>query len=103
MAIDHHVLLLLVISMLNAQNGIYLIIVYNSYGLLSINKSTRCINGTSSCTDLILTSNTNISSKLNPAPYKMCHLVFRKINFNIPLPHHLIDKWDSKSANVEMI
>ena len=117
MIIDHHALLSLVISMLNAQNGICLIKIVQLENLCRlmqqlqvsqlINKPTTCVNGSSSCIDLIFTSNTNLVTEfgLDQTLYKTCdhNLIFGKINFNIPLPPPFYrDIWDYKSANVEM-
>ena len=73
-----------------------------------INKSTHCVNGSSSCIDLIFTSNTNLVTdfEVDPTLYKTRHynLIFGKINFNIPLPPPFYrDIWDCKRDNVEMI
>ena len=70
-----------------------------------INEPAHCVNGSSSCIDLVFTSNTNLVTDfgLDPALYKTCHhnLVFGKINFNIPLPAPIYRHY--KSANVKMI
>ena len=73
-----------------------------------VNKPTDCANGSSSCIDLIFTSNTNLVTdfEVDPTLYKTRHynLIFGKINFNIPLPPPFYrDIWDCKRDNVEMI
>ena len=116
---DHHALLSLVISLLNAQNGICFIKIMRleklcgSYATTEgysqlVNKPTDCANGSSSCIDLIFTSNTNLvtDNGVDPTLYKTCHhnLIFGKISSNIPLhPPFYRDIWDYKRANVEMI
>ena len=116
---DHHALLSLVISLLNAQNGICFIKIMRleklcgSYATTEgysqlVNKPTDCANGSSSCIDLIFTSNTNLKTDngVDPTLYKTCHhnLIFGKICSNIPLhPPFYRDIWDYKRANVEMI
>ena len=72
-----------------------------------IDKPTHCVNGSSSCIDLIFTSNTSLVTDfgVNPRLYKTCHhnLIFGKINFNIPLlPPFYRDIWDYKRAIVEI-
>ena len=64
-----------------------------------INKPTHCINGSSSCTDLIFTSDRNLVTDFGADVilHKTCHhnLIFGKINFNIPLhPPFYRDIWD---------
>ena len=73
-----------------------------------IDQPTHCVNGSSSCIDLIFTSNANLVTDFgfDPTLYKTCHhnLIFGKINFNVTLPspfYRFI--WDYKSANGEMI
>ena len=73
-----------------------------------VNKPTDCANGSSSCIDLIFTSNTNLvtDNGVDPTLYRTCHhnLIFGKISSNIPLhPPFYRDIWDYKRANVEMI
>ena len=117
MTIDHHALLSLVILMLNAQNGIGLTkkmqleklcrLIHN-FRLQSVDWSTYSIvNGSSSCINLIFTSNTSLVTDfgVNPRLYKTCHhnLIFGKINFNIPLlPPFYRGIWDYKRAIVEI-
>ena len=54
-----------------------------------INKSTHYVTDSSSCIDLIFTSNMNLVTDfgVDPTLYKSCrhHLIFGKINFSIPL------------------
>ena len=64
-----------------------------------IDQRTHCVNGSSSCIDLIFTSNTNLVTDfgVDPTLYKTCHhnLIFGKINFDIPLtPPFYRDIWD---------
>ena len=73
-----------------------------------INKTTYCVNGNSSCIDLIFTSNANLVTDfgVGPTRYEKCRhdLIFGKINFNIHVPPPFYrDIWVYKSANVEMI
>ena len=101
MIIKHHALLSFVISMLKAPNDIRLIKITHPeklYRLMQvtagysqlINQTNHCIIGSSSCIDLIFTSNTNLVTGfgVDPTLYKTCHhnLIFGKINLNIPLP-----------------
>ena len=78
---DHHALVSLVISILNAQNGIRLIKIcswrntaYTTTVVYSqlINKAIHCGNGSSSCIYLIFTFNTNLVTDLgvDPTLYK---------------------------------
>ena len=73
-----------------------------------INKTTYCVNGNSSCIDLIFTSNANLVTDfgVGPTRYEKCRhdLIFGKINFNIHVPPPFYrDIWVYKIANVEMI
>ena len=110
MIIKHHALLSFVISMLKAPNDIRLIKITHPeklYRLMQvtagysqlINQTNHCIIGSSSCIDLIFTSNTNLVTDfgVDPTLYKTCHhnLIFGKINFDIPLtPPFYRDIWD---------
>ena len=72
-----------------------------------IDQPTQCVNGSSSCINLIFTSNTSLVTDfgVNPRLYKTCHhnLIFGKINFNIPLlPPFYRGIWDYKRAIVEI-
>ena len=55
-----------------------------------VNKPTHYVTDSSSCIDLIFTSNMNLVTEfgVDPTLYKACqhNLIFGKINFNIPLP-----------------
>ena len=69
-----------------------------------IDQPAHCVNGSSSCINLIFSSNTNLVTEfgVDTTLYKTCHhsLIFGKINFNIPLPPPFYrDIWDYKSAN----
>ena len=73
-----------------------------------INKPTHCVNGSSSCINLIFTSYTNLVTDfgVDPTLYKTYHhnLIFEKINFNIPLPPPFYrDIWDYERVNAEII
>ena len=116
---NHHALFSLVISLLNAQNGICFTKIMRLEKLCGnyattegysqlVNKPTDCANGSSSSIDLIFTSNTNLATDngVDPTLYKTCHhnLIFGKISSNTPLnPPFYRDIWDYKRANVEMI
>ena len=53
-------------------------------------KPTHYINESSSCIDLIFSSNVNITKNcgIEQSFYKTCHhnIIYRTLNFNIPLP-----------------
>ena len=73
-----------------------------------INKPTHFINESSSCIDLIFSSNTsfvkNCGSEL--PIYEKCHhnIIYETLNFNVPLPPpYYRDSGDYKHANTESI
>ena len=73
-----------------------------------INKPTHFINESSSCIDLIFSSNTsfvkNCGSELSI--YEKCHhnIIYGTLNFDIPLaPPYYRDVWDYKHDNTESI
>ena len=75
-----------------------------------INKPTHFINESSSCIDLIFSSNTsfvkNCGSGSKLLIYEKCHhnIIYRTLNFNISLPPlYYRDVWDYKHANTESI
>ena len=115
MTIDHHALLSLVISMLNARNGIHLIKIMQLEKLYRLIQQLQVlvswlinlpVNSSSPCIDLIFTSNTNSVTDfgVDPALYKTYHhnSIFGKINFNILLPPPFYRNiWNYKNAYVE--
>ena len=73
-----------------------------------IDQATYTTKESSSCIDLIFTSNLSFisASGVELALYEKCHhnLIYRKINFNVPLPPTYISEiWDYKSAKLENI
>ena len=67
-----------------------------------IDKPTHYINESSSCIDLIFSSNVNLEQSL----YETCHhnIIYGTTNFNIPLPPpYFREIWDYKNANTECI
>ena len=73
-----------------------------------IDQPTRITKESSSCLDLIFTTNPSFisASGVELSLYEKCHhnLVYGKINFNVPLPPPYIrEVWDYKNAKVENI
>ena len=73
-----------------------------------IDKPTHCINESSSCIDLIFSSNVNLTKncRVEQSLYKKCHhnIICGTLDFNIPLPPpYNRELWDFKSANTECI
>ena len=71
-----------------------------------IDKSTHYINGSSSCINLIFSSNVNLrkNSGVEQSLYETCHHNIIYINFNIPLPPpYFREIWDYKNENIEYI
>ena len=73
-----------------------------------INKPTHFINESSSCIDLIFSSNTsfikNCGSELSIHEKCHRHNIYETLNFDIPLPPpYYRDVWDYKHANTENI
>ena len=73
-----------------------------------INKPTHFINETSSCIDLIFSSNVNLAKNCGAEQslYEKCHhnIIYGTLNFNIPFPSvNIREIWDFKSANIECI
>ena len=73
-----------------------------------IDQPTHITKGSSSCIDLISTSNPTFisASGVELSLYKKCHhnLIYGKINFNVPLsPLYIREVWDYKNEKVENI
>ena len=73
-----------------------------------IDQPTHITKESSSCIDLIFTSNPSFisASGVELSLYEKCHhnLIYGKINFNVPLPQPYIrEVWDSKNAVIENI
>ena len=73
-----------------------------------IDQPTHTTKDSSSCIDLIFTSNHSFisSSGVEVSLFEKCHhhLIYGKINFNVPLPPPYIrEVWDYKKAKVENI
>ena len=73
-----------------------------------IDKPTHFINESSSCIDLIFSSNVNLTKNcgVEQSLYKSCHhnIIYGTLNFNIALPlPYFREIWDFKSANIECI
>ena len=73
-----------------------------------IDQPTHITKESSSCIDLIFTSNPSFisASGVELSLYEKCHhnLIYGKINFNVPLPPPYIrEVWDYKNAKVENI
>ena len=73
-----------------------------------IDQSTHITKESSSCIDLIFTSNPSFisASGVELSLYEKCrhNLIYGKINFNVPLPPPYIrEVWDYKNAKVENI
>ena len=73
-----------------------------------IDQPTHITKESSSCIDLIFTSNPSFisASGVELSLYEKCHhnLIYGKINFNVPLPPlYIREVWDYKNAKVENI
>ena len=73
-----------------------------------IDKPTHFINESSSCIDLIFSSNVNLTKNcgVEQSLYEKCHpnIIYGALNFIIPLhPPYFREIWDFKSANIECI
>ena len=73
-----------------------------------IEKTTHFINESSSCIDLIFSSNVNFTKNcgVEQSFYEKCHhnIIYGTLNFNTPLPHpYFREIWDFKSANIVCI
>ena len=73
-----------------------------------IGKPTHFINESSSCIDLIFSSNVNLTKNcgVEQSLYKSCHhnIIYGTLNFNIALSlPYFREIWDFKSANIECI
>ena len=73
-----------------------------------IDKPTHYINESSSCIDLICSSNVNLTKNcsVEQSLYKTCYhsIICGTLNFNIPLPHpYFREIWDYKNANIGCI
>ena len=73
-----------------------------------IDQPTHITKESSSCIDLIFTSNPSFisASGVELSLYEKCHhnLIYGKINFNVPLPPPCMrEVWDYKNAKVENI
>ena len=103
--------------MQNAQNGVLLteitgieldnITTTFGYNQM-IDKPAHYINESSSCIDLIFSSDVNLTKNygVEQSLYETCHhnIIYGTLNFNIPLPPpYFREKWDYKNANIECI
>ena len=73
-----------------------------------IDKPTHYINESSSCIDLIFSSNVNLTKNcgVEQSLYETYHhnIIYETLNFNVPLlPLYLREIWDYKNANIECI
>ena len=73
-----------------------------------IDEPTNYINESSSCIDLIFSSNVNLTKHcgVEQSLYEKCqhNIIYGTLNFNIPLPPpYCRELWDFKSANIECI
>ena len=73
-----------------------------------INEPTHFVNKTSSCIDLIFSSDLNITSNcgIEKTIHEKCHddIIYRTLNFNVPLPlPYCREIWDYKHTNFENI
>ena len=73
-----------------------------------IDKLTHCINEPSSCTDLVFSSNVNLTKTCEveqPINEKSHHnIIYGTFNFNMPLPHlYFRETQHFKNANIECI
>ena len=73
-----------------------------------INKPTHFINGTSSCIDLIFSSNVSFIRNygIEQSIYEKCHhnITYGTLDFNVPLPPpYYREIWDYKNADTESI
>ena len=73
-----------------------------------IDKPNHFISESSSCIDLIFSSNVNLAKNcgIEQSLYEKCHhnIIYGTLNFNIPLlPLYFTEIWDFKSANIEGI
>ena len=76
--------------------------------ITTIDKSTHFINESSSCIDLIFSSNVNLTKNcgVEQSLYKTCHhnIIYGTLNFNIPLPPpYFKEILDYKNANIGSI
>ena len=73
-----------------------------------INRPTHFLNGTSSCIDLIFSSNASCirSYGIEQPIYERCHhsITYGTLDFNVPLPlPYYREIWDYKNADTESI
>ena len=73
-----------------------------------INKPTHFMNGTSSCLDLIFSSNVSFirNYEIKQSIYEKCHhnITYSTLDFNVPLPPpYYREIWDYKNADTESI
>ena len=73
-----------------------------------IDKPTHYINESSSCIDLIFSSNVNLAKNrgVEQSLYETCHhnIIYGTLNFNISLTlPYFREIWDYKNANTECI
>ena len=73
-----------------------------------INKPTHFINGTSSCIDLIFSSNVSFIRNygIEQSIYEKCHhnITYGTLDFNVPLPPlYYREIWDCKNPDTESI
>ena len=74
----------------------------------TVDKPTHYINKSSSCIDLICSSNVNLTKncEVEQSLYERCHhnIIYGTLNFNKPLPPlYFMKIWDYKNANIECI
>ena len=72
-----------------------------------IDKPTHYINESSSCIDLIFSSNVNLTKNcgVEQSHYEKCHhnIIYGTLNFNIPLPPpYYRELWVFKSSNTDI-
>ena len=73
-----------------------------------IDKTTHCINESSSCIDLIFSSIVNLTRfwGVEHSLDETCHhnVIYGTLNFNIDLPTpYLMETWDYENANIKCI